>query len=115
MARTHFKGVVRKRLMPFRLLESGAGSGSGGCSVAPGARVLLGPEGGAAVGVVRVVAGDAGLAVLRLGKALPVVDAGRPLTVEAGEGGATVAVRAWRPDWWPQQWGHEEGQQVGGE
>eukprot|EP00887_Chlorella_sp_A99_P005774 scaffold1.g5774.t1 len=106
MARTHFKGVVRKRLMPFQLLAPGGGAG-----MQPGQRVLR--PGGGAVGVVRVAAGDVGLAVLRLGKVLPAVEAGQPLAIEAGSEGS-VEVRAWRPNWWPPQWGREEQQDAAG-
>lgn len=108
MARTHFKGMVRKRLMPFQLLPEQKGATSAGLQ--PGQRVLLPSHqgSGAAVGTVRVVSVDAGLAVLRLGKALPAVEAGGPLHVET-ESGTQLAIRAWRPEWWPPGWGREEG------
>ena len=75
-----------------------------------------------AVGKVRVVDGELGLAVLRLGKAIPAIDAGRPLYVSSSSGGSGggeggegfVELTAWRPDWWPASWGREEQQAAGG-
>jgi hypothetical protein len=63
---------------------------------------------GKEVGRVRVVSGDQGLAVLRLGPALAASQGG-PQLVAVGEGGAEVGVAPWRPDWWPSAWGAEEG------
>ncbi|GAB4822796.1 hypothetical protein N2152v2_009842 [Parachlorella kessleri] len=111
MARTHFKGVVRKRAMPFRLLQPGEAS-----ALQPGSEVFDRDASGRLrpVGKVRVLEGDLGLAMLRLGKAKPAIDAGRPLL--AGAAGAEVPLvelEVWRPAWWPQSWGREE-QQTGG-
>lgn len=142
MARTHFKGVVRKRLLPFVAVAPGAGSslmhqleaagaaapraavaaaeagaslGSEGSPVAAtvqvGAAVYAEPPGGSGkrkqVGVVRVVDGTLGLAVLRLGAVEAARATGQPLLL--GEGEAAVELCPWRPDWWPEGWGREEG------
>lgn len=69
-----------------------------------------------AVGKVRVVEDDVGLAVLRLGRVMQALDAGRPLYVAAGGefGEGHVEATVWRPDWWPAAWGREEQQGAGG-
>lgn len=125
MARTHFKGVVRKRLMPFIAIPAGGdvpsdpqaaaaaaaakmdSSGSSGGSssseaLQPGAAVFLEQPSGKrkSVGVVRVADGPLGLAVLRLSA----VEAGQPLLVDGG-----VQLLPWRPQWWPDTWSREEG------
>ncbi|PRW58166.1 transferase mitochondrial [Chlorella sorokiniana] len=130
MARTHFKGVVRKRLMPFlaapagwppvsepqvaaaaAVAAAGSGSSSGGSSssaLQPGAAVYVEHEGGKrkSVGVVRVADGPLGMAVLRMAAAQAAQAAGQPLLV--GEGDAVQQLFPWRPEWWPRSWGHEE-------
>ena len=131
MARTHFKGVVRKRLMPFVAAADAGGSSSpqqaaaaaaaaadsggsgGGQAAQPGAAVYAEQAGGKrkAVGTVRVADGAIGLAVLRLSAVAAAQAAGQPLLV--GEGEAATPILPWRPDWWPQEWGHEEGQEAG--
>ena len=135
MARTHFKGVVRKRLMPCIAVPAGAGSAlmhqleaagaaapaaalaaadadDGGSTAA--AAVLAGtavyaeqPGGGRKqVGVVRVAEGSLGLVVLRLAAVEAARATAQPLTL--GEGPAVVELCPWRPDWWPDSWGREE-------
>lgn len=129
MARTHFKGVVRKRLMPFLAAPAGsppvpdpqaaaaeaaaAAAGASSCGASssalqPGAAVYVEQEGGKrkSVGVVRVADGPLGMAVLRLGAAQAAQTAGQPLLV--GEGDAALQLFPWRPEWWPRSWGHEE-------
>ena len=101
MARTHFKGVVRKRVMPFEVVAGDAGS------LRPGEAVLgagtSGKEDGKPVGTVRVVEGGQGLAHLRLRGALAAAESGQPLRTESG-----VELRPWRPSWWPPAWGTED-------
>ena len=137
MARTHFKGVVRKRLMPFALGGTGAeasssaaaaaaAAGGGGglaasgaaaaaAGVQPGAAVYLEQPGGRrkSAGVVRVADGALGLAVLRLGAVEAARAAGQPLLV--GEGEERAELSPWRPHWWPEGWGREEQQEEGAE
>lgn len=143
MARTHFKGVVRKRLMPFVAVPPGAGSslmhqleaagpaapraavaaskpaGSdspAAAAVAPGAPVFAEQPGGGKrrqVGVVRAADGTLGLAVLRLGAVETARSAGQPLLL--GEGEAAAELCPWRPDWWPGSWGREEASGSGGD
>ncbi|KAL4431114.1 hypothetical protein ABPG75_006370 [Micractinium tetrahymenae] len=143
MARTHFKGVVRKRLMPFVAVPPGAGSslmhqleaagpaapraavaasepaGSdspAAAAVVPGAPVFAEQPGGGKrkqVGVVRVTDGTLGLAVLRLGAVEAARATGQPLLL--GEGEAAAELCPWRPDWWPGSWGKEEAGGSGGD
>ncbi|CAG9467547.1 unnamed protein product [Pedinophyceae sp. YPF-701] len=100
-ARTHYTGVVRKRVVPIALDGDGA-------EVAPGAKVYAEGSKRAAGKILATCAapagagGAVGLALLRLAAVLP-ADA-PPLVVEGGG----VAVRATRPEWWPAEWGHEE-------
>lgn len=102
MARTHFKGVIRKRAMPFEVLgEQGARLSVGEAVFDPGAGDR---SAGKALGTVRALGNGVGLAHVRLGGALAAVDAGRTLMSESG-----VELRVWRPDWWPESWGREEG------
>ncbi len=117
MARTHFKGVVRKRLMPFStqgglLAGAGAAAGDGAAAgvVHAGDDVYAEASsgGGTSLGKVRASEKDCGVALLRLAKALPAIEAGRQLHVRAGsEEGGVAEIRAWRPGWWPEEWGRE--------
>lgn len=118
MARTHFKGVVRKRVMPFEILHDGNNtSAAASASTAHDARGsnvdtrLIGVKGGENVidgssgkvlGSVRVVDGGQGLAHLRLKEAQEGMRGERVLRTESG-----FEIRPWRPEWWPQTWGRE--------
>lgn len=143
MARTHFKGVVRKRLMPFVAVPPGAGgtlmrqmeaagpaapraavaasepTGSNSpaaAAVAAGVPVFAEQPGGGKrkqVGVVRVADGTLGLAVLRLAAVEAARSTGRPLLL--GDGEAAAELCPWRPDWWPDSWGREETSGSGGD
>ena len=94
-ARTHFKGVIRKRLMPVTLSGGGA---------SPGDAVRL-AGGGRRVGkLLAADDGGRGLALLRLRPVLEAAARGESCVVEGS--GALLAAR--RPEWWPGGWGHEE-------
>ena len=94
-SRTHFRGVVRKRVLPVRP-ASDEGTLAGCARGTP----LLGPS-GEPLGRLLGVCGDRGLALLRVREALG--GEGR-LRVEGGP-----EVRTERPRWWPGGWGCEEG------
>lgn len=111
--RVHARGVVRKRIMPFKL----GGARGAGCLAA----VPLDPrsshvfdvfdadESLRPIGRVRALQGGVGLAKLRLKEAMAAIQEGKPLLVgdlEAGTGYATIT--PWRPDWWDPAWGYEE-------
>ena len=93
-ARTHFKGVIRKRLMPVTLSGGGA---------SPGDSVRL-EGGGRRVGKLLAAEGGRGLALLRLRPVLEAAARGEACIVE----GSGVLLAARRPAWWPDGWGREE-------
>ena len=106
MARTHFKGVVRKRVMPFEIMKSESSTPGGGGDklnilIDSGESVIDGTS-GKVLGSVRVVDGGQGLAHLRLKEAHEAIDGLRVLKTESG-----VEIRPWRPQWWPEIWGRE--------
>ena len=86
-SRTHFRGVIRKRAMPFSLL-----GGAQPHQVQRGEDVL--DENGLAVGRVLAVQGGAGVALMRLASALRVTEGGF-----RSASGALLQLH--RPDWWP--------------
>ncbi|CAI5990699.1 unnamed protein product [Closterium sp. NIES-65] len=126
-ARTHHRGVVRKRLMPVRIVPSREGGGEdvregvGEVTVSSGAEIVE-TVSGKAVGRVNAVLcgseGDGsgagagaggskeltGLALLRLAHGL---NPGSQLAVKEGNG-AALKVLPSRPYWWPREWGSEE-------
>ena len=104
VARTHFKGVIRKRLMPVRL--AAADPDATPAPPQPGARVAVAGarEGAPAKAALRALCQDAGLALLRLDAALPAArDQGPGLRIDEGEGPAWE-VHPTVPDWWPAEW-----------
>lgn len=90
MARTHFKGVIRKRLMPVSV--------DGRCL--PVGEKIIDPEKGSLVGTLRAQDGELGLAHVRLDDAMRAVANSTPLTTESG-----ALLYPKRPSWWPETWG----------
>ncbi|KAK9819786.1 hypothetical protein WJX72_002340 [[Myrmecia] bisecta] len=95
IARTHYRGVVRKRLMPFRLQPREAGVGE-----LVGQPILAESSGTRTTGKVEVLDGDIGMGVLRLQQAAAAV-AGKDVLRVAGSG---VQLTPWIPRWWPPEW-----------
>ncbi len=83
-ARTKYRGLVKKRLMPVRLAEDGGGA------VQPGALVTLGAK---EAGEIRSVADGWALALLRLKAVKDAETSGKPLEADG------VAVEPSPPDW----------------
>ncbi|XP_059496121.1 putative transferase CAF17 homolog, mitochondrial [Stegostoma tigrinum] len=86
-ARTHYTGVIRKRLMPIQLdnpLQPG--------SLPEKAQIVT--ESGKSAGRLRSYTGDVGLALVRL------AFANEPLHLRT-KGDAQVLLKASVPDWWP--------------
>ncbi|XP_021631016.1 putative transferase At4g12130, mitochondrial isoform X2 [Manihot esculenta] len=95
IARTHHRGVIRKRLLPLLFLDdSGEGVEQ---KVAPGSEVID-TASGKKVGPVTTALGCRGLGLLRLEEAFKTSGS---LTIQGQE---DVKVEAIRPKWWPAEW-----------
>ncbi|XP_042028574.1 putative transferase At4g12130, mitochondrial isoform X2 [Salvia splendens] len=95
VARTHHRGVIRKRLIPVRFL-----SGSGKeveQQVSPGSEVI-GNASKKKAGTVMTALGSRGLALVRLEEAFKEAGA---LTINGRE---DIKVETIRPKWWPPEW-----------
>ncbi|XP_072364228.1 putative transferase CAF17 homolog, mitochondrial isoform X2 [Scyliorhinus torazame] len=88
-ARTHYTGVIRKRLMPVQL-----GNPLPPNSVPEKAQIVS--ESGKSAGRLRSYMGDVGLAMIRL------AFANEPLQLRTA-GDARVQLKASVPDWWPSE------------
>ncbi|EFJ14250.1 hypothetical protein SELMODRAFT_120802 [Selaginella moellendorffii] len=100
IARTHYRGEIRKRLMPVNfVLENGEEMREG---VARGTEIVDG-ETGKKVGSVITALGSRGLAMVRLEAA-----AKDRLKLQSVDGGCGASVKPIRPKWWPSQWGTVE-------
>ncbi|KAM3734934.1 hypothetical protein ACB098_10G052000 [Castanea mollissima] len=98
VARTHHRGVIRKRLLPLRFLNDSGEEVEQ--EVAPGSEVIDTASHKKA-GTVRTALGCRGLGLLRLEEAFKGSGA---LTIQGQE---NVKVEAIRPDWWPAEWFQE--------
>ncbi|XP_062074111.1 putative transferase At4g12130, mitochondrial [Humulus lupulus] len=98
VARTHHRGVIRKRLLPLRFVSSHGEELEQ--KISPGSQVVD-SESGKKIGAITTVVGCRGLGVLRLEEALKRSSA---LTIQEQE---DVKVEATRPDWWPAEWFQE--------
>nr|XP_043606362.1 putative transferase At4g12130, mitochondrial [Erigeron canadensis] len=106
VARSHHRGVIRKRLFPLKFLsESGAEIEQ---KVAPSSEVLA-LKSGKKAGTVTTAMGSCGLGLLRLEEALK---GSGNLVINGQE---DVKVEAIRPEWWPTEWysEHEPRQAAG--
>ncbi|TXG51070.1 hypothetical protein EZV62_023594 [Acer yangbiense] len=99
IARTHHRGVIRKRLLPLRFLDNAGKEVEQ--KVTPGSEVID-TESGKKAGKVTTALGCRGMGVLRLEQAFK---GPGTLTIEGQEG--DVRVEAIRPQWWPAQWFQE--------
>ncbi|GKA02218.1 putative transferase, mitochondrial [Tanacetum coccineum] len=106
IARSHHRGVIRKRLLPLKFLnESGAEVEQ---KVAPSSEVTS-LKSGKKAGTVTTALGSRGLGVLRLEEAFK--ESGN-LVIKGQE---DVKVEPIRPEWWPTEWflEHEPNQASG--
>lgn len=101
VARTHHRGVIRKRLLPVNFIyDSGEEVHQ---AVAPKSEIID-LNSGKKVGTVTTVLGSRGLALLRL-------EAAFKSTVQLNvKGLEDVNIKVIRPKWWPSEWGQEEEQ-----
>jgi transferase CAF17, mitochondrial len=118
MARTHYKGVVRKRVVPFEIVGGNDSNSSeeeeGDCKRRYRDVVRVGS--GEKVGKVVQVCDKYGLALLQLRKVMKEGLGGGEegggcmlnMTNVGEDGVQPVAIRAYRPEWWPESWGREE-------
>ncbi|KAL8200850.1 hypothetical protein R6Q57_012189 [Mikania cordata] len=98
IARSHHRGVIRKRLLPLKFLnESGTEVEQ---KVAPGSEVIS-LKSGKKSGTVTTALGSRGLGLLRLEEAFK---ASGNLVIKGQE---DVKVDPIRPEWWPAQWSSE--------
>ncbi|KAJ1416042.1 YgfZ/GcvT conserved site [Sesbania bispinosa] len=95
IARTHHRGVIRKRIVPLRFLDNDGKEVVN--KVIPGSEVINTALGKKA-GMVTTVIGCHGLGLLRLEQALKGSDT---LSIQGQE---DVKVVASKPDWWPSEW-----------
>ncbi|KAK9277419.1 hypothetical protein L1049_006962 [Liquidambar formosana] len=95
IARTHHRGVIRKRLLPLKFLDDSGKEVEQ--RVAPGSEVIDAASGKKA-GTVTTALGCRGLGLLRLDEAFKVLGT---LTIKGHE---DVKVEAIRPKWWPAEW-----------
>ncbi|CAA7018607.1 unnamed protein product [Microthlaspi erraticum] len=95
IARTHHRGVIRKRLIPLRFIDSNEEEFTQ--KVAAGAEVVESRT-GKKMGTVSTALGSRGMGVMRVEEAFK--DSAQ-LTVNGSE---DVKVEAVRPSWWPPEW-----------
>lgn len=101
IARTHHRGVIRKRLLPLKFLDSEGKEAEQ--KVAPGSEILDAAS-GKRIGTVTTVLGCRGLGLLRLEEALKKSSS---LTILGQE---DLKAQAVKPDWWPPEWFQEQRQ-----
>ncbi|KAL9268078.1 putative transferase, mitochondrial [Drosera capensis] len=93
IARTHHRGVIRKRLLPIIFIRNDSEK----TRITPGSTVVD-LISGKKVGTVTAALGSRGVALLRLEEAFK-----EPGTL-AIEGNKDLKVEVVRPDWWPAEW-----------
>ncbi|KAG2331477.1 hypothetical protein Bca52824_002657 [Brassica carinata] len=95
IARTHHRGVIRKRLVPLRFIDSNGKEVNQ--KIAAGAEVVESGS-GKKIGTISTALGSRGMGVMRVEEALK---ASIELRVSGSE---DVKVEAIRPTWWPAEW-----------
>ncbi|KAG8094002.1 hypothetical protein GUJ93_ZPchr0012g20261 [Zizania palustris] len=95
IARTHHRGVIRKRLMPLTFVDENGQELEQ--AVAPGSQVMD-KESGKKIGTVSTTLGFRGMGLLRLEEAL------KQNSSLAIADNRDVRVKAIKPDWWPAEW-----------
>ncbi|GKU95461.1 hypothetical protein SLEP1_g8817 [Rubroshorea leprosula] len=101
IARTHHRGVIRKRLLPLKFLDNNGKEAEE--KVAPGSEVID-TASRKKVGTVTTALGCLGMGVLRLDEAFK---ASSSLIIQGQE---DVKVETRRPEWWPSDWFQEHQQ-----
>ncbi|CAA6656231.1 unnamed protein product [Spirodela intermedia] len=94
VARTHHRGVIRKRLLPFKIVDKTGAEVEK--EIASGSDIMDAASDKKA-GTVGIVFGSRGMGLLRLEEAFK----SPSLTIKGQEG---VEVKVIRPGWWPPEW-----------
>ncbi|XP_026380414.1 putative transferase At4g12130, mitochondrial isoform X1 [Papaver somniferum] len=95
VARTHHRGVIRKRLLPLKFLNKSGDEVEQ--KVAPGSEVV-GVSSDKKVGTVTTALGSRGMGLLRLEEAFK---GSGSLSLKGQD---NVKIEVIRPDWWPSEW-----------
>ncbi|KAL7160300.1 hypothetical protein ABFS83_01G084600 [Erythranthe nasuta] len=95
IARTHHRGVIRKRLIPLRFFDQNGKEVEQ--KISPGSEVIE-RESRKKVGTVTTALGSRGFGLLRLDEAFKGKDS---LSVKGCD---DVSVETVRPEWWPSEW-----------
>ncbi|KAI3867693.1 hypothetical protein MKW92_051798 [Papaver armeniacum] len=95
VARTHHRGVIRKRLLPLKFLDKSGNEVEQ--KVAPGSEVV-GVSSDKKVGTVTTALGSRGMGLLRLEEAFK---GSGSLSIKGQD---DVKIKVTRPDWWPSEW-----------
>ncbi|KAE8661791.1 hypothetical protein F3Y22_tig00113722pilonHSYRG00013 [Hibiscus syriacus] len=93
IARTHHRGVIRKRLLPLKFIDNNGKEVEG--KVTPGSEIVS-TVSSKKLGSVTTALGFRGMGVLRLDDAFK--------DTLAIRGQEDIKVMAIRPDWWPAEW-----------
>lgn len=101
IARTHHRGVIRKRLLPLKFVNDGGKEVEQ--KVAPRSEVIDASSGKKA-GTVTTALGSRGLGLLRLDDAFK-----DSLTIQGLD---DVKVKAIKPEWWPAEWLSDQQEQT---
>ncbi|KAG0473125.1 hypothetical protein HPP92_014982 [Vanilla planifolia] len=95
IARTHHRGVIRKRLLPLLFTDEG---GKDICQGVSPSSEIVDSVTNKKVGIVNIALGCRGMGLLKLEEALK-----QPSTLVIKER-TNVRVRALKPEWWPMEW-----------
>ncbi|KAG9445424.1 hypothetical protein H6P81_016764 [Aristolochia fimbriata] len=106
VARTHHRGVIRKRLVPFKFVDESGNEVEQ--KVAPGSEIVN-AKSGKRVGSAGTAIGSRGMGVLRLEEAFK---GSNDLRIKGQE---DIKVEVVKPEWWPAEWiqVHEQQTAVG--
>lgn len=95
IARTHHRGVIRKRLTPFKLVDANGEEVEEGTS--PSSEIVD-DESGRKVGEAIKVLGSRGIGILKIEEAF------KPAAQLSLKDRGDVKIKVVRPDWWPAEW-----------
>ncbi|XP_020093707.1 putative transferase At4g12130, mitochondrial isoform X2 [Ananas comosus] len=103
VARTHHRGVIHKRLLPFKFLNDNGEEVEQ--VVSPGSEIAE-SNSNKTVGTANTAVGCCGMGILRLEEAF---NPSSTLTIKDQN---KIQVKVIRPDWWPTEWNHVHEEQT---